>query len=124
MAAKGIKPKPYDIWTKENAEKFFDDALDLAKQGERTLTSIAIKLNQYNDIFEYLCVKFDFLRNKKKQLLDLLENNIVEGALTNQLSTTFSIFMLKNKYGYTDKTEVENSVKINTDIIVDGKQIN
>jgi hypothetical protein len=123
MAAKGIKPKPYDIWTKENAEKFFIDALELAKAGEITLTSIAAKLNQNPQIFNYLTSKFINLVAIRKDIELFIENNIVSGAMKNDYPTTFSIFLLKNKYGYTDKTEVENTVKLNTDIIVDGKKI-
>jgi len=39
----------------------------------------------------------------------ILEHRLVTGALANKLNTTMAIFVLKNKYGYKDSKQVDNT---------------
>jgi len=63
----------------------------------------------------------DFKDNRKisdsiKRIKQIFENKINSGALKGKLNATMAIFNLKNNYGYTDKTEVEQTtLKVETD---------
>lgn len=47
-----------------------------------------------------------------KSINDKLEQRLVLGGLTNKLNTALVIFILKNKYQYTDKQQVDNTHRI------------
>lgn len=52
-----------------------------------------------------------------KRLEGQLENRLVIGALTGALNPTMSIFTLKNKHDWKDRTEVENTHEIKTALV-------
>lgn len=52
-----------------------------------------------------------------KRIEELLETRLVTGGLTSALNPTLTIFTLKNKHGWKDKSEVENTVKLPTPIM-------
>jgi hypothetical protein len=47
---------------------------------------------------------------------EILETRAVKWALTNKLNWTFTIFHLKNNYDWKDKTEIDNTTKMQVDI--------
>lgn len=106
------KPKPYINWTYEEAEKFLIESLDYSKTGILTFVEISNKFNQYTAIFDYLTNKFENLKSIKEEIKKQLENNIVVGAMQQKYNATFSIFNLKNNYGWKDKSEVDSNVKL------------
>jgi hypothetical protein len=114
--------KEYTAWTKEFAEKTMLNVL-AHSNNEITFFDAAKKAGVSIQIIDYITNKYNFLDSIKKEIILTIENNIVKGAMNNNLNATMTIFNLKNNFGWKDKTEVENTVKLNTDIIVDGKKI-
>lgn len=69
-----------------------------------------------------LLEKIEALADSKKKINNILEQIIVNGAMTNKYNPTFSIFNLKNNYGWKDKVETEN-VNKNLNIEIDKDKI-
>jgi len=107
--------KAAEKWTLSETTILFDKAIDLSKKAI-TLTDIAIELDLYPNIFDYLVEKFPEFISKKKEILKLIENNTYKGALNGDFVPSVAIFGLKNNHGWKDRTE--------TDITTNGKEIN
>ena len=107
--------KAAEKWTLSETTILFDKAIDLSKKAI-TLTDIAIELDLYPNIFDYLVEKFPEFISKKKEILKHIENNTYKGALNGDFVPSVAIFGLKNNHGWKDRTE--------TDITTNGKEIN
>lgn len=107
-------------WTIEASEEVFNKALELARGGAVTLTDIAIELDLYPNVFDYICEKHKVFISKKNILLRYIENNTYKGALNGEYVPSVAIFGLKNNHGWKDKTEVEQTVH-QTNVIRLGK---
>mgnify|MGYP000344251912 FL=1 len=114
-APKGNKyNEKYDIKT---AKKFFEDSLALVKSDENIfyIGQVAVKMNTYRDLYDYLLDKFkekdeDF-RTIKKEIDTILESRVVEQTMQGKANPTFSIFMMKNNHGWRDKQEQDINIK-------------
>jgi hypothetical protein len=94
-------------WTAEKLVKFGNDLIDWMNK------------SQTNIFFQEFCVEKGVYRsviNKHqskcpefKELIDMAreiqEMKIVKWSIANKLNTTMSIFLLKNKHGYSDRVE-------------------
>ena len=103
--------KEAEKWTKEVAESFLLQALELSKN-EITLTNICNTLGVYTFVFDYLVNKFADFAPIKKEILTQIENNTYQRALNSEINATVAIFGLKNNHGWKDKTEVEQTTKV------------
>lgn len=106
----------------KNAEKYSKDVviqmltkiLEQAKTGECYLIIHAIDGITTLDNYEYLKVKY----KEDKTVLDITkeierttENNLTKQMLQGKIKETASIFLLKSKYGYIDKQQIEHEHK-------------
>jgi hypothetical protein len=103
--------KEAEKWTKDIAESFLLQALELSKT-EITLTNIANTLDTYPDVFEFIVNKFPDFRTIKSRIEKHIENNTYQKALHSEINATVAIFGLKNNHGWKDKTEVEQTTKV------------
>ena len=60
--------------------------------------------------------KIIILSDTRKKIKEIFEHRIVSGAMKNKYNPTFSIFNLKNNYGWKDKQEVESKNEDNITI--------
>jgi len=95
-------------WNEQKAKELFDKALVLAKNGATSLVRIAIELNTYDDVFDYLADKFEVFRPVKNMLLKIIANNLFERGLNNEVNTGMAIFGLKANHGWEDKQTVKH----------------
>lgn len=66
----------------------------------------------------------DEISDTIKKLEDQLENRLVVGGLTSALNPAITIFTLKNKHNWRDKTEVDNTHEIKGTLVefIDARQ--
>lgn len=83
-----------------------------------TISSALIELNLYSEWWSQMTEKFKddkSVSQSIKNIESIIEQRIVNDTMTGDAkSATFSIFLLKNKFGYVDKQENENTHKIST----------
>lgn len=81
-----------------------------------TISSALIELNLYSEWWSQMTEKFKddkSVSQSIKNIESIIEQRIVNDTMTGDAkSATFSIFLLKNKFGYVDKQENENTHKI------------
>lgn len=110
------------IWTKERVIQELDFILNELRTNEEivSLGDIFSKLdysqqrfcewaNKYADISDKDNYS-EIISESYKKIKEMLEARIVKGATFNKMNPTFTIFNLKNNYGWKDKTEVDNNV--------------
>ena len=72
-----------------------------------------------NDINEkatnYLSHKYDSFLTLLERAFSIQEKKLVSNGLKNKWNNAMAIFVLKNKHGYKDKTEVDSNVKVEYD---------
>jgi len=96
-------------WSKPMTEKFFNDALDIAKKDDTFhVSDIAAQLDTYYEIFDYLIKKFPVFLIVKKRIDSLLLSRLQKGALMRDLDSGFTKFHLSSNYKWSDKTETKN----------------
>lgn len=98
--------RPLKFQSVEELDKKIDEFF--AIEPVPTISGLAVHLDtsrrvlcEYGERQEY--------SNSIKRALQKCESYVEKGALTNKLNATFSIFNLKNNYGWKDKTESEVS---------------
>lgn len=103
-------------WTKEAALEFLGTALEKAKtKGVYHLGGMLVDLGHYPQLWAYLSSTFK--QDKEvfeaiKKVESALEAKIVQDSLTGDIKgQTMAIFYLKNKHGYVDKQEVDQTVR-------------
>lgn len=81
-----------------------------------TISSALIEFDLYSEWWSQMAEKF---KDKKsvsqsiKNIESIIEQRIVNDTMTGDAkSATFSIFLLKNKFGYVDKQETENKTDL------------
>lgn len=110
----------------KNAEKWNEDTViakimemqtNIIKDNLYTIGSALISVNIHIDWWADMTNKFKdntTVYRTIKQTEQLIEENIVRSTLdgTVKSSAAFSIFLLKNKFGYTDKVQTEHSGEV------------
>lgn len=101
-------------YSKEVATKLFQDSLALVQEDDtiKFIGTLAVKMNIYRQLYDYLIDRFFELDTIKRKIDAILESRVVEMVLNNKGNPTFAIFHLKNNHNWADKTEVEHSQKI------------
>lgn len=118
MAAK--KGNDYNLkWTKEKAEKFFNDALTYIKENKEIylLEQIAEYLDTYPEIFSYLLKKYQDFQAIKRKIDSILKSRVIDKGYSSG-GATMSIFILMNNYDMVDKRHLSGETKptVNVDI--------
>jgi len=75
---------------------------------------ILAKYQLYNDIWSDWTNKFkddQVVSLTIKRVEALIEANLLEQALSNKVNSTIAIFVLKNKYRWADKQEIDHTSK-------------
>lgn len=106
-----------EIWTKEKVKKMLDKAVGIAKSGALSFTDIALSLNLSTSNFKRILYKFEDYDYYKKDIIEIIKNNIIIKALNNEINTTMAIFVLKCNHNMipVEKIEQKNIVR-NVDI--------
>ena len=99
-----------EVWTYEQSDKLFDEALKLSSTKEYDfLGEIASKLGLYKEIFTYLSKKYPELKNKHKLLLSNCEANCFYNGKKKNIEPSLAIMNLKSNYKWTDR--IDNTTK-------------
>ncbi|MFW9969289.1 MAG: DNA-packaging protein [Candidatus Odinarchaeota archaeon] len=112
---KGGRPKAFksveEMQEKINAYFEYCDNLNVDDKGNRkiikpyTMQGLCVYLDIARDTWNQYSKKSEF-SDACKKARQKVEAATVEGASTNKLNPVFTIFNLKNNFGWTDKVEV------------------
>lgn len=98
-------------WTFEMTRDFFEKALEIAKRDDVFhLSTIAVELDTYHEIFAYLLQKFPEFNTEKKKIDSLLLNRLQKYGLLGQTNAMFTKFHISSNYGWSEKTETKSEV--------------
>ena len=91
----------------ETAKKFFEDSLELVKENDNLfyIGQVAVKMNTYRQLYDYLIDRFEDLDTIKKEIDGILESRVAERTFEGKGNSTYAIFHLKNNHGWKDKQE-------------------
>ena len=113
MAGVSENNKNAEKWTFEEAEKLFQQAVELSfNEGYDFIGEVAKKLNTYIDVFDYLTDKFPELEKYKKQLKRNCEVNCFSNGKNGNIVPSLAIMNLKSNHGWTDRVEQKNETNI------------
>ena len=105
--------KNAEKWTEEEALKLGNDLLDWMKADDNFWVKEYLINNDLNDtLTNYLSHKYDSFSSLVEKAFSIQEKKLVSNGLKNKWNNAMAIFVLKNKHGYKDKTEVDNNVKL------------
>lgn len=111
--------KNAEVWTDEVVLDKIESIIDVLKSNvsEYTLGGALIEVGLYPQWWSEMAQKFKenrIVSEAIKKTEFIIEQRIVNDTMTGDAkSATFSIFLLKNKFGYVDKQETENTHSIN-----------
>lgn len=114
--------KNAEVWDLDSVTKMLSDIKDflLNNIGLYTIGSALTEFNLYTQWWSEM--KDKFIKDKSvsdtiKNIESIIEQRIVNDTMTGDAkSATFSIFLLKNKFGYVDKQESNLTFKNDFDI--------
>lgn len=99
-------------WTIEEANKFFDDALELSyNQDYDFIGEITQHFRQDKGIFDYLIKKFPSLKSVKNKILSNCETNCFRNSKKGNINTAIGIVNLKSNHGWTDRNDITSKDK-------------
>lgn len=96
-------------WNLEEAETFFDKAIELSEDHDRNydfIGEIARELKSYKEIFTYLSNKFPELKSKHNRLISNCEANCFYNGKKSNIVPSLAIMNLKSNHGWTDRQDV------------------
>ena len=101
------RPKLYE--TKEEVQEIIDAYFSLCDQLEKpyTMSGLANALNMSRQSLINYSKEDEFFDTIKKARAEV-EQQLEENALMGKANSTFTIFNLKNNYGWRDSVEVKN----------------
>jgi hypothetical protein len=107
-------------WTLEEAEKFFNDAIDLVTEHDKAkdiykydfVGEVARELKSYKEVFTYLKDKYPTeLKELHKRLISTLEANCFYNSKKGNINTAIGIVNLKSNHGWTDRNDFTSDGK-------------
>ena len=110
--------KNAEVWDVETIQNKLTDIRQFVTENISvyTISSALIELNLYSEWWSQMAEKFKDEKSVSqsiKNIESIIEQRIVNDTMTGDAkSATFSIFLLKNKFGYVDKQENENTHKV------------
>ena len=107
-----IGNKNAEVWTIKEATDLFNKALQLSEDDAYDfIGEIAKKLKTYRDIFTYLSDKYPQLKPVYKHILSNLEAGCFSHIKKGIIKEASGIVNLKSNYGWTDRQQLDLSVK-------------
>lgn len=109
------RPKLYS--SVEDMEKIIDDYFKVCDEKEKpyTMSGLACALNMdRKSLLNYSKTEQFFPTIKKAK--EKIEQQLEENALMGKANSTFTIFNLKNNYGWRDSVEIKQENEINNQI--------
>jgi len=105
------RPKLYE--TKEEMQEIIDDYFSLCDKLDKpyTMSGLANALNMSRQSVINYSKNDEFFDTIKKARAEI-EQQLEENALMNKANSTFTIFNLKNNYGWKDSVEVADKEKL------------
>ena len=110
--------KNAEVWDVETIKNKLTDIRQFVTENISvyTISSALIEFDLYSEWWSQMAEKFKDEKSVSqsiKNIESIIEQRIVNDTMTGDAkSATFSIFLLKNKFGYVDKQENENTHKI------------
>ena len=115
MAYEGLEDNNNaEKWTIENATGFFNEAIVLSEDEERTydfIGEIARELKQYKEVFNYLSEKFIELKPLHNRLTSNCEANCFYNGKKQNIVPSMAIMNLKSNHGWTDRVANDHTSK-------------
>lgn len=104
--------KNAEVWTLDVAEKLFLDSIQLAKDKNHDfIGEVAIELDQYIEIYDYLASKFEELNKLYNKLKRTCEANCFSNGKKGKIVPSLAIMNLKSNHGWTDRLQTDNNNK-------------
>ena len=98
--------KNAEKWTFEEADKFFQKALELSYDKEFDfIGEIARELKTYKEIFSFLVSKFPQFQEVHKTIISNCESNCFYNSKKGNINVAVGIVNLKSNHGWTDRTD-------------------
>lgn len=93
-------------WTIQEAEKFFNEAIELSKDGNHDfIGEVAFDLDQDKGVFDYLVEKFPQLKPLKARVKNNCEVNCFRSGKKGKIVPSIAIMNLKSNHGWTDRVD-------------------
>jgi len=111
MRNKGGRPTK---WTKEKVLKIGEELIEWLREEDENVwfeKFLYVEKNLYPQWVSEMRDKYEEFSELIKKAKKIQESKIADMALQQNLSIPMAIFVLKNHYGWTDKTEQEIVVK-------------
>jgi len=103
--------KNAEIWTLDEANNFFNEALNLSFDVNYDyIGEIAKELKSYIEIFDYLTDKYPHLKKVKNHIMRNCETNCFSNAKKGKIREATAIMNLKSNHHWTDRNQIENNV--------------
>jgi len=103
--------KNAEKWTEEKAEELLIEAVELSETGEYDfIGEVAVKQKSYIDVYDYLVEKFPQFKHYKTQLKRNCEAACFSNGKNNKIHAGMAIMNLKSNHGWTDRSEVNQTV--------------
>lgn len=103
-------------WTEDVALELGNKLIDWMKFDENYWVKTFLLDNDLdNDTGNYLADKFESFSVLYKKAFEMQESKLVDNALKNKWNNATAIFVLKNKHGYKDKSEIDSNHKFDYD---------
>jgi len=122
-----IKNTNAEKWTLEEANNFFDLAIELVTEYDLEkdtykydfIGEVARQLESYKEVFTYLKDKYpNELKEAHKRLISTLEANCFYNSKKGKINTAIGIVNLKSNHGWTDRNDITTKDKeIQTTIV-------
>ena len=111
-----IGNKNAEKWDLKGAVKLFEEAINLARDGQKTeeghlitydfIGEIARDLKIYRELFSVLLAKFpQELKSMHSELQTILESNCFSHSKKGEIIPSVAIVNLKSNYGWTDRVD-------------------
>jgi len=101
------------IWTEEKVLELGEDLITWLKASEDNVwfeRFLYEEKDLYPQFISEMRDKYPKFSELLKRAKKIQENKIVDGTFKHQLNPTMAIFVLKNHYQYTDKTQTELTI--------------
>jgi hypothetical protein len=101
-----------EIWTLETSKELFEKSIALAKKKNHDfIGEVAIELDEYIEVYDYLADKFPELNKLYNKLKRTCEANCFSNGKNGKIVPSLAIMNLKSNHGWTDRVQTENKTE-------------
>lgn len=106
----GRNGKTYEKWTEDACHELLDRLEQWYAENDTNIyfKEFVLREGLYQDIIDHITSKFESVSKRFKYFNDLQEQRLVSLATIGVTKEGFTKFMLINKFGYAEKTEVKS----------------